>query len=76
MTRAWVQLMVTQSLLATKNWAGPVKFDPGQEKISKYNKIYKEGNLNFLNIIVRLSENFTLKHREWSSVNRLMCWWN
>ena len=25
--------MVAKSPLATKNWAGPVKFDPGQVKI-------------------------------------------
>ena len=27
------ELMVTLSTLATNNWAGPVKFDPGQVKI-------------------------------------------
>ena len=26
--------MVVQSPLATKNWAGPIKFDPGQVKIT------------------------------------------
>ena len=28
-----LKLMVAQSLVATKNWAGPVKFHPGQVKI-------------------------------------------
>ena len=28
-----LKLMVTLSTLATNNWAGPVKFDPGQVKI-------------------------------------------
>ena len=32
-TDSYVQLMVVQSLLATKNWAGPVKLDHGQVKI-------------------------------------------
>ena len=27
-----LKLMVAKSPLATKNWAGPVKFDPGQLK--------------------------------------------
>ena len=28
-----LKVMVAQSPLATKNWAGPVKFDPGQLNI-------------------------------------------
>ena len=28
-----LKLMVAQSPLATKNWTGPAKFDPGQVKI-------------------------------------------
>ena len=28
-----LKLMVTLSTLAANNWAGPVKFDPGQVKI-------------------------------------------
>ena len=28
-----LKLMVAQSPLATKDWAGPVKFNPGQVKI-------------------------------------------
>ena len=39
----------------TKNWAGPVKFEPGQVKI-----IYMEGNL--FNIAGRLSEDLSLKY--------------
>ena len=55
-----LKLMVAQSPLATKNWAGPVKFDPGQVK---YNSLYKEGNI--LNISGRLRQNFSLKHWNW-----------
>ena len=55
-----LKLMVAQSPLATENWAGPVKFDPGQVKIIKDYIRYKEGV--FLNISGRLRENFSLKH--------------
>ena len=50
--------MVAQSPLATKNWAGPVKFDPGQVKII-IDFIRRE---IFLDIYGRLSESFSLKH--------------
>ena len=39
--------MVAQSTLATKNWAGQVKFDPGQVKIIK-DYIKREIFLTFL----------------------------
>ena len=42
-----LKLMVAQSPLATKNWAGPVKFDPGQVKIIT-DYIRKEIFLTFL----------------------------
>ena len=41
--------------MGIKNWAGPVKFDPGQVKIII--DLYKEGK--YFNISERLSENFS-----------------
>ena len=52
-----LKLMVAQSPLETKNWAGPAKFDPGQIKII-INYIKRE---YFLNISGRLSENLKIE---------------
>ena len=55
----YLKLMVT---LATKKWAGPVKFDPGQVKIM-IDYIRKEIFRPFL------GDNFSLKHchSDWGS---------
>ena len=62
-----LKLMVAQSPLTNKNWAGPVKFDPGQVKII-IDYIRREIFLTFLGDLRKF---FSLKHcksfRNWGS---------
>ena len=59
-----LKLMVAQSPLATKNWAGPVILDPGQLKI-RIDYRRREIVWTFLG---DLSENFSLKHCKISAI--------